>query len=68
MSEANGHSPAPPPAATEPQSADTSERMMGIFGLAVALGIGLIAVDLLTGGALSRMVGRPAEGDNGDGG
>jgi hypothetical protein len=54
MADENGAAtPAPEPetAATVP----TSERIMGLFGLAVAIAIGAIAVDLATGGALARL-------------
>ncbi len=66
MSEDNGAAPASqqetPPAAGVP----VSERVMGAFGLAVALAIALIGFDLLSGGVLSRALARPeAAGDDG---
>ncbi len=63
----NGSPPAPAPPAEAPGGVPMSERMMGVFGLAVALGIALIAFDLLSGGAVSRLIGRPPE-DGSDGG
>ena len=60
----NGHQPA----ATEPaEGGGAAEKMMGLFGLAVAIGVGLIAIDLLSGGAISRLLGRPAPAEDGDG-
>jgi hypothetical protein len=56
MADDNGAAPTPPPA--EPAAAETvpvSERLMGVFGLAVAIGIALIAIDLMTGGGISRI-------------
>ena len=53
------------PGQAEPVPA--SERMMGLFGLAFALGIGLIGLDLLTGGkvlgALAVLARGPAESE-----
>lgn len=45
---------------------DVSERMLGLFGLAFALAVGAIAIDLLTGGALSRLASRTPAGDGDD--
>ena len=47
----------------EPEAGPLSERLLGIFGLAFAIGIGLIGIDLVTGGALSRLF--TAGGDSG---
>jgi hypothetical protein len=46
---------AQPDAAAEPVPA--SERWMGLFGIAFALGIGLIGLDLLTGGRVLGLLG-----------
>lgn len=63
--DSNGAAPTPPPAdETSTPAATVSERMMGLFGLAVALGIALIALDLITGGKLAALV--PVR-DTGDG-
>ena len=64
MAEENGKTPAP----AEPDEAETvpaSERLMGLFGLAVAIGIALIAVDLITGGAVSRLLPAREASDDG---
>lgn len=64
MTDVNGQTPEAaeqdPPAAVP-----VSERLMGAFGLAVAVGIGLIALDLLSGGAVSRALGRAGGTDGG---
>ncbi len=60
MSETNGAQPTAPPA--EPATGGAAEKMMGLFGLAVAIGIAVIAIDLLSGGAVSRLLGRPETG------
>jgi hypothetical protein len=46
----NGAATAAPDGAGQGEAVPASERMMGLFGLAFALGIGLIGLDLLTGG------------------
>lgn len=51
--EVNGSAPAQEEAPGEP--APAGERIVGIIGLAFALGLAAIAVDLLTGGAVSRL-------------
>lgn len=54
MADDNGSTPAPEPeTAADPVPA--SERLMGLFGLAVAIAIGMIALDLATGGAVARL-------------
>ncbi len=65
----NGHPVAEPAQSETPaEGTPVGERLMGLFGLAVAIGIGLIAVDLLSGGAVSRLLARPQEGGQPDGG
>lgn len=44
-----------------------SERIMGAFGLIVAIGLFAIALDLMTGGAVARLFARPESGPD-DGG
>ena len=59
----NGQAP------TEPGEEKTpvSERVLGLFGLAFAAVVGLIAIDLLSGGALSRLANRGKDtGDDDD--
>jgi len=61
----NGTAPTPPATEDAPAAGvPASERLMGLFGLAVAIGIALIAIDLMTGGALARLVPtrEPGEG------
>jgi hypothetical protein len=56
MADDNGTTPGPPPA--DPAAAEAvpmSEMLMGVFGLAVAIGIAFIAIDLMTGGGISRI-------------
>lgn len=66
MADENGTPAAAPPtpevAAVE--AVPVAERLMGLFGVAVAIGIGLIGLDLMTGGGVSRLFGRGA-GDDG---
>ena len=52
----NGQGAAPAAAAGEPcaDCATPSERVMGLIGLAFAIGLAVIAVDLISGGAVSR--------------
>ena len=50
----------PAPAAT------ASERVMGVIGIAFAVGLLLIGLDLATGGAISRLLG--ARDDDSSGG
>lgn len=58
----NGQAPA---AAEDGERTPVSERVLGLFGLAFAAVVGLIAIDLLTGGALSRFASRtPEAGDD----
>lgn len=64
--ETNGTAPAPP-APPEQAGTPVSERLMGLFGIAVAVGIALVGFDLLTGGVLSRAVAQAREGGEGDG-
>ena len=45
---------------------DVSERMLGLFGMAFAIAVGLIAIDLLSGGAVSRLASRTPAGDDDD--
>lgn len=69
MADVNGTAPpAETGSETEGEAAESvpvSERLMGLFGLAVAVGIGLIGLDLMTGGALSRAIGQRAGAGNG---
>lgn len=51
---ANGQGPAPAPEECK-ECATASERVMGIAGLLFAVGLAAIAIDLITGGALSRL-------------
>jgi hypothetical protein len=64
----NGQGPAPAAAAPCEDCATASERVMGIIGLIFAVGLAAIAIDLVSGGAVSRfaasLFGR-AEGDGG---
>jgi len=58
---ANGKPTAAPGEPCE-DCATTGDRLLGLFGLAVACLIGAMAIDLLSGGAVSRTLGvRPAE-------
>jgi hypothetical protein len=65
----NGQGPAP--AATGGPCEDcatASERVMGIIGLLLAIGLAAIAIDLVSGGAVSRFAAglfARAEGDSG---
>lgn len=55
---ANGQAPAAPAAAAEvpcEDCASPSERVMGVIGLLFAAGLAAIAIDLISGGALSRL-------------
>lgn len=66
MAEENGSPPASASADdTAAEQVPTSDRLMGLFGLAVALLIGAIAIDLITGGAVSRLLPARAAGDDG---
>jgi len=65
----NGSTPAAPAAEAPCEDCATpSERVMGIIGLAFALGLGAIALDLITGGAISRAVTGAFGGGKDDGG
>ena len=44
------------------QQVPVSERLMGLIGLVVAVGLAAIAIDLMTGGAVSRLFGSPEDG------
>jgi hypothetical protein len=63
----NGTAAAPQAEPVQGEPVPASERMMGLFGLAFALGIGLIGLDLLTGGkvlgALAVLARGPAESE-----
>lgn len=60
--ELNGQAPGTgndsPPAAT------ASERVMGVIGIAFAVGLLLIGLDLATGGAVSRLLGGTQDADS----
>lgn len=64
MSEPNHSGPAAP--ASGAPATPAGDRALGVFGLLVAVGIALIGADLLTGGALSRMIRVRGEGDSED--
>ena len=49
----NGQAPGVPPA-PEAEAATGSERVMGLLGIAAAVGLLFIGIDLVSGGALSR--------------
>jgi hypothetical protein len=51
MSDDNGTKPATPKAEAS-DAIPVSERIMGAFGLLVAIGLAVIALDLLLGGSL----------------
>ena len=51
---------------TAPVPATASERVMGVIGIMFAAGLLLIAIDLVTGGAVSRLFG--ARDDDSSGG
>ena len=55
MSETAEHNGTAAPAEAVEEESPLSERLLGIFGLAFGLGILLIGVDLVSGGALSRL-------------
>ena len=57
-----GTEPAAEPAA---ESSGLSERLMGLFGLAVAIGLALIAIDLIWPGSVSKVI--PARETDDDG-
>lgn len=61
---ANGQAPAPAEDCAD--CASGGEKALAVLGLLAAIGIGLMAIDLLTGGGVSRLVGR-AEEVTGDG-
>lgn len=64
MADDNGAAPAPPPAeeSTSPPTS-VAERLMGLFGLAVAIGVALISLDLIFNGGLSRIIPVREPGD-----
>jgi len=53
--ELNGQAPADDTPGQAPATA--SERVMGVIGIAFAVGLLLIGLDLATGGAISRLFG-----------
>jgi hypothetical protein len=61
---ANGQAPGVPLASDE--AATASERVMGLLGIAAAVGLLFIGIDLVSGGALSRALF--GKGEDGDGG
>jgi hypothetical protein len=67
-SQVNGSGP--PPSGEQPAEQPTTagERIMGVIGLAFAIGLALIGLDLITGGAVARLLGAKGEGDAGSGG
>ena len=59
----------PPPAAGDGEAVTRSERVMGLVGIAFAVGLLMIGVDLATGGAVSRLfAGLAGERDGSAGG
>jgi hypothetical protein len=54
--ELNGQAPGPDDS-TGQAPATASERVMGVIGIAFAVGLLLIGLDLATGGAVSRLFG-----------
>lgn len=60
---ANGQAPAPTPDPRCEDCASNSERFMGALGIAAAVGLLFIGIDLVSGGALSRAL-FPARGDD----
>lgn len=46
--------------------ANTAETLMGLVGIAIALGLLAIGIDLMTGGAVSRMFGASEAGSGDD--
>jgi hypothetical protein len=74
---ANGAAPGTAPAADStglltgelPIRATTGEAIMGLIGIAFAVGLLAIGLDLITGGAVSRLFGAaPEQGNAGNGG
>lgn len=63
---ANGQAPPPEPGPAAEPGITVGERLMGVIGLAFAIGLALIGLDLITGGAVARILG--ARGDDGDAG
>jgi hypothetical protein len=47
-----------------PVRATTGEAIMGLIGIAFAIGLLAIGLDLVTGGAVSRLFGAAPEQDN----
>lgn len=64
---ANGTAPLPAVEAPCEDCATGSERLMGILGIAAAVGLAFIGADLLTGGALSRMLFPSRDADDASG-
>jgi len=60
--EANGQAP-PPPGEPAAEQTTMGERIMGLIGLAFAIGLALIGLDLITGGAVARLLGADGEQD-----
>lgn len=60
MSEPNHSAPAAP---AGPAPVPVQDRALGVAGVLFAVGLALIGADLLTGGALSRMLRARGEGD-----
>lgn len=57
-----------PPAAAQDAPAEAggkSERVLGAFGLLFAAAVAFIAIDMLSGGRLTALLGRPESGDGG---
>jgi len=65
----NGAAPPPAqdPAAPGELAVSAGERLMGVIGIAFAVGLLAIGIDLMTGGALARMFTAAANGEPGAG-
>lgn len=57
----NGTPPPAADAAPAEEQVSFGERAMGVIGIAFAIGLLAIGIDLATGGALSRALNRAAE-------
>lgn len=62
----NGAAPGASENDTDP-GATASERVMGVIGIAFAVGLLLIGLDLATGGAISRLLGGKQDDDSAGG-
>ena len=71
MAAAGLNGQAPPASAngtgSSPQETSIGERLMGVIGVAFAVGLLLIGLDLMTGGAVARAFTSAGGGDQGAG-